>query len=88
MVPRFPRLRVNLTWKKKQLADRAAYIHVPFCATVQVLQFYVGCRARGDLIEPYLTALRREVSWLEQPREKVDTLFFGGGTPTASRPAV
>src|SRR6185503_5287433 len=36
---------------------------------------------RDDLIEAYLEALARELSWLEQPRE-VETLFFGGGTPT------
>jgi oxygen-independent coproporphyrinogen-3 oxidase len=38
------------------------------------------------LIEPYLTAIGRELSWLGQPRE-VDTLFFGGGTPTQLRGA-
>jgi oxygen-independent coproporphyrinogen-3 oxidase len=39
---------------------------------------------RDDLIEPFLAALEKELSWLEQPRE-VDTLFFGGGTPTHLR---
>jgi oxygen-independent coproporphyrinogen-3 oxidase len=36
---------------------------------------------RDDLIEAYLEALARELSWLDRARE-VDTLFFGGGTPT------
>ena len=36
---------------------------------------------RDDLVEPYLEALGTELAWLEQPRE-VDTLYFGGGTPT------
>lgn len=36
---------------------------------------------RDDLIEAYLAALERELAWLGEPRE-VDTLFFGGGTPT------
>ena len=35
----------------------------------------------GDLVEPYLQALTTELAWLGQPRE-VDTLYFGGGTPT------
>jgi oxygen-independent coproporphyrinogen-3 oxidase len=39
---------------------------------------------RDDLIEPFLTALETELSWLGQPRE-VETLFFGGGTPTHLR---
>jgi oxygen-independent coproporphyrinogen-3 oxidase len=33
------------------------------------------------LIGAYLDALEQELSWLTEPRE-VDTLFFGGGTPT------
>jgi oxygen-independent coproporphyrinogen-3 oxidase len=36
---------------------------------------------RDDLIGAYLEALERELAWLGGPNE-VDTLFFGGGTPT------
>jgi oxygen-independent coproporphyrinogen-3 oxidase len=36
---------------------------------------------RDDLIEPLLEAIAVELSWLDGPRE-VDTLYFGGGTPT------
>lgn len=36
---------------------------------------------RNDLIEPFLDALEIELGTLEEPRE-VDTLFWGGGTPT------
>jgi oxygen-independent coproporphyrinogen-3 oxidase len=36
---------------------------------------------RDDLVDTYLQAIERELSWLESPRE-VDTLFIGGGTPT------
>jgi oxygen-independent coproporphyrinogen-3 oxidase len=39
---------------------------------------------REDLVEPYLAAIERELSWLATPR-KVDTLYFGGGTPTQLR---
>ncbi|HEY2148496.1 MAG TPA: radical SAM family heme chaperone HemW, partial [Pirellulales bacterium] len=39
---------------------------------------------REDLVEPYLAAIERELSWLATPRE-VDTLYFGGGTPTQLR---
>jgi oxygen-independent coproporphyrinogen-3 oxidase len=41
---------------------------------------------RDDLIDAYLQAIERELSWLESPRE-VDTLYFGGGTPTHLPPA-
>jgi oxygen-independent coproporphyrinogen-3 oxidase len=40
---------------------------------------------RDDLIEDYLTAIERELSWLRTPRA-VDTLFLGGGTPTHLSP--
>jgi len=36
---------------------------------------------RQDLVEPYLTAVERELAALGEPRE-VNTIFFGGGTPT------
>lgn len=65
-------------------APRAAYIHVPFCARRCGYCNFTLVAGRGDLIEPYLTALERELSWLGELRE-VDTLFFGGGTPTQLR---
>jgi len=36
---------------------------------------------RDDLIDPYLNALNQELALLDGPIE-VDTLFFGGGTPS------
>lgn len=60
---------------------RAAYIHVPFCRHRCGYCNFTLVAGRDDLIEAYLEALARELSWLGQPRE-VDTLFFGGGTPT------
>jgi len=60
---------------------RAAYIHIPFCRHRCGYCNFTLVAGREDLIEAYLEALSRELSWLEQPRE-VETLFFGGGTPT------
>jgi oxygen-independent coproporphyrinogen-3 oxidase len=60
---------------------RAAYIHVPFCRHHCGYCNFTLVAGRDDLIGAYLDALERELSWLGQPRE-VDTLFFGGGTPT------
>jgi oxygen-independent coproporphyrinogen-3 oxidase len=63
------------------MAPRAAYIHVPFCRHRCGYCNFTLVAGRDDLIEAYLEALERELSWLSEPRE-VDTLFFGGGTPT------
>jgi oxygen-independent coproporphyrinogen-3 oxidase len=60
---------------------RSAYIHVPFCARRCGYCNFTLVAGRDDLIEPYLEALARELSWLKTPRP-VETLFLGGGTPT------
>lgn len=41
---------------------------------------------RDDLVESFLEALSAELSLLDVPRE-VDTLYFGGGTPTHLSPS-
>lgn len=65
---------------------RSAYIHVPFCAHRCGYCNFTLIARRPDLVERYLQALERELSWLETPRP-VDTLFIGGGTPTYLSPA-
>jgi oxygen-independent coproporphyrinogen-3 oxidase len=62
-------------------SPRAAYIHVPFCRHRCGYCNFTLVTGRDDLIEAYLKALERELSGLSLPRE-VDTLFFGGGTPS------
>lgn len=60
---------------------RAAYIHVPFCRHRCGYCNFTLVAGRDDLVDAYLEALGQELSGLLQPRA-VDTLFFGGGTPT------
>jgi oxygen-independent coproporphyrinogen III oxidase len=60
---------------------RSAYIHVPFCRHHCGYCNFTLVAGRDDLIAMYLEALARELSWLKESHE-VDTLFFGGGTPT------
>lgn len=64
---------------------RSAYIHVPFCAHRCGYCNFTLIARRPDLVERYLLALERELSWLETPR-RVETLFIGGGTPTYLSP--
>ncbi len=65
---------------------RAAYLHVPFCAHRCGYCDFTLVAGRDDLADDYLRAMSFELSALEQPRE-VDTLFFGGGTPTHLEPS-
>jgi oxygen-independent coproporphyrinogen-3 oxidase len=60
---------------------RSAYLHVPFCAHRCGYCDFTLVARRDDLIDVYLEALAIDLAKLEHPRE-VDTLFFGGGTPT------
>ena len=60
---------------------RAAYLHVPFCAHRCGYCDFTLLAGRDDLAGEYLRAMEVELRSLERPRE-VDTLFFGGGTPT------
>lgn len=65
---------------------RSAYIHVPFCRHRCGYCNFTLITGRDDLIGDYLRAITLELSQLEMPRE-VDTLYFGGGTPTHLAPA-
>jgi oxygen-independent coproporphyrinogen-3 oxidase len=65
---------------------RAAYVHVPFCRHRCGYCNFTLVAGRDDLIKAYLDALAIELSWLQELRQ-VDTLFFGGGTPTHLSPA-
>ncbi len=63
----------------------ALYIHLPFCVRkCRYCDFNSGPAAEPLRIE-YLTALRRELSARAgelSASARVDTIFFGGGTPT------
>lgn len=63
------------------MIPRAAYIHVPFCRHRCGYCNFTLIAGRDDLIGRYLHALAKELMLLGSP-QPVDTLFFGGGTPT------
>ena len=60
---------------------RAAYFHVPFCRHRCGYCNFTLIARRDDLIDSYLAALKLELASLPQVYE-LDSLFFGGGTPT------
>jgi oxygen-independent coproporphyrinogen-3 oxidase len=64
---------------------RAAYIHVPFCRHRCGYCNFTLVAGRDDLVVDYLRAIELELERLRTPRE-VDTLYFGGGTPTHLEP--
>ena len=60
---------------------RAAYIHVPFCTHRCGYCNFTLVANRNELVEPYLRAIGKELALLGKVHP-VDTLYFGGGTPT------
>jgi oxygen-independent coproporphyrinogen III oxidase len=64
----------------------SAYVHVPFCRHRCGYCNFTLVAGRDDLIGSYLQAVGRELNQLPRAFE-LDTLYFGGGTPTHLPPA-
>jgi oxygen-independent coproporphyrinogen-3 oxidase len=68
---------------------RAAYVHVPFCRHRCGYCNFTLVAGRDDLIDDYLRAVELELrcaSSANQAITEVDTLYFGGGTPSHLSP--
>ena len=63
------------------LPPHSAYIHVPFCRHRCGYCDFSLVAGREDLIDRYFQALTRELSRVGH-RLMLDTLYFGGGTPS------
>jgi len=64
------------------MSPRAAYVHVPFCARrCGYCDFAIAVGREADMAR-YVAAVGEELARLGEPRP-VDTLFLGGGTPSA-----
>lgn len=60
------------------------YVHIPFCARrCPYCDFAVSVNTRAEFRAAYVAALQNEVKTeLAAEREPLQTVFFGGGTPT------
>lgn len=65
---------------------KAIYVHVPFCSyKCPYCDFLSLVNSPVDVGE-YLEAVKKEIHLYESLNVKVETLYFGGGTPTLLRP--
>lgn len=63
------------------------YIHIPFCRSrCSYCDFATGIY-QGDLAERYLRAIVDEISASSNVGAQVNTVYFGGGTPSLLTPA-
>ena len=65
------------------------YLHIPFCATRCHYCNFVTGGYEEQLAARYVRALREEIAQREWPpaQTRVETIYFGGGTPTTLTPA-
>lgn len=71
------------------MKDAGIYIHIPFCRSrCSYCDFATGMYSAA-MAERYVLSLINEIgSWREvEPPENVDTIYFGGGTPSLLSPA-
>ncbi|WPS89234.1 radical SAM family heme chaperone HemW [Brevibacillus halotolerans] len=67
------------------MSPNAVYIHIPFCTNkCYYCDFNSFVTNNPQLVWDYLEALRREMTltFQQNPPEKIETIFVGGGTPT------
>ncbi|MGH9870925.1 MAG: radical SAM family heme chaperone HemW [Pyrinomonadaceae bacterium] len=65
------------------------YIHIPFCRSRCSYCDFATSMHNADAAERYIRAVISEIeSWrMVEPPETVDTIYFGGGTPSLLSPA-
>lgn len=61
---------------------RGIYIHIPFCKQKCYYCDFVSFANKEELIEKYLECLKKEIRNTLKPKDKIDTIYIGGGTPS------
>ena len=62
--------------------QNSVYIHIPFCNSICSYCDFCKLLYKEDLVDKYLLSLEREINE-RYKGEVVNTLYFGGGTPSA-----
>jgi len=60
----------------------AVYVHFPFCLSICPYCDFDRQATGFDRIDVYLNAVERELQQFKTGRERVHSIFFGGGTPS------
>ena len=68
-------------------APFGVYVHIPFCRHRCDYCAFATWDDRGDLVGPYVEALRREIGGASAEVPAATSVFFGGGTPSLLTPA-
>jgi len=70
------------------LAAGAVYVHIPFCTNKCYYCDFNSYVHRGQPVDDYLAALRREMALIvsDEPPGPIRSVYIGGGTPTVLTP--
>lgn len=61
---------------------RGIYIHIPFCRQKCYYCDFVSFANREELIQKYIECLKKEIKNTLKTKDKIDTIYIGGGTPS------
>lgn len=76
-----------LLFHHESMTAAGLYVHIPFCSSrCSYCDFATGLY-QGELAERYVHALIAEIHSTCNSGERVDTVYFGGGTPSLLSPA-
>src|SRR6185369_1043073 len=65
-----------------KMTPAGLYVHIPFCSSrCSYCDFATGLYQR-DLAERYVRAIVEEIASTRFVGQRVDTIYFGGGTPS------
>lgn len=81
------RIRLLLLRRKRNEMTKStsAYIHIPFCEHICYYCDFNKVFLEGQPVDEYIEALLKEarLALRQNPVEKMETLYVGGGTPTS-----
>lgn len=91
--PEKAELAMNVAKKEKSLLDKidykngySLYIGIPFCPTICLYCSFssYSLKAYESYVNDYLDALIKEMTYVSEAMKgkRLDTIYFGGGTPT------
>lgn len=70
------------------LMTAGVYLHIPFCKSrCSYCDFATDVYRNAETVERYVNALVKEIDGSEGRKTPVDTIYFGGGTPSLLSPA-
>jgi len=64
------------------------YLHIPFCRSrCSYCDFATDVFKSDEAVERYVSALTKEIESFSKTSESIETIYFGGGTPSLLAPA-